>query len=85
MAKRQDDSADHFRKWCDIIAKTPSGHVTKEGRLVAERRDFQEWYEADAMPLEHSNWFKVDADGDYEFDHVRWAWNGWRARAGLPR
>lgn len=75
----------HFERWSEVIAKTPSGAQTKGEKLEAERREFQEWYEADAMPLEHSNWFRMDADGDYEMNHVQWAWQGWRARAGLPR
>lgn len=49
----------------------------------AERRAFEEWYYVDALPLEHSNWFRRDGDGDYEFDHVDWAWRGWAARAGV--
>lgn len=48
-----------------------------------ERRKFERWYEADAYPLEHSNWFAVDGDGDYRIDHVAWAWKGWEARAKL--
>jgi hypothetical protein len=73
----------HFERWCDIISKTPSGHPSKDDRMASERRAFQEWYEADAMPLEHSNWFRVDVDGDYEIDTVRWAWIGWKARASI--
>ncbi len=49
--------------------------------LEAEQRAFENWYEADAMPLEHSNWFRCDNDGDYELDYVHWAWRGWLARA----
>lgn len=43
------------------------------------RKAFQEWYEADAMPLE-ANWFAMDdADEFYKSDHVETAWQGWRA------
>lgn len=47
----------------------------------AERKKFERWYEDDAMPLEHSNWFKRDADGDYEIGDVHAHWRGWLARA----
>ena len=47
----------------------------------AERKAFQSWFEADAMPLEHSNWFRMTSDGHYEFDYVERAWKGWIARA----
>jgi hypothetical protein len=46
-----------------------------------ERASFERWYEADAMPLEHSNWFEKDGDGDYEIDHVMTSWRAWIARA----
>ncbi len=48
-----------------------------------ERKAFEQWFEADAYPLEHSNWFRVDGDGDYEIDSVAQAWRGWCARAAL--
>lgn len=50
-----------------------------------ERKEFEKWYEADAMPLEHPNWFRKDSDGDYEFDFVNHAWHGWAGRAGHIR
>jgi len=45
-----------------------------------ERAEFEEWYEADAMPLE-ADWFKRDEDGDYVLDHVQHYWLGWQAKA----
>jgi hypothetical protein len=49
--------------------------MTKED----SRKAFEKWYAADAMPLEHSNWFKLDADGEYEDDHVQTNWRAWQA------
>lgn len=48
-----------------------------------ERKAFEAWFDADATAYgcEHSNWFRKDEDGDYEIDHVGWAWNGWKACA----
>lgn len=43
------------------------------------RKDFEEWFEADAMPLEHSNWFGKDEDGDYLIDYINNYWQGWKA------
>jgi hypothetical protein len=50
-----------------------------------ERRRFEEWFEADAMPLE-SDWFRRDPDApdEYASPSVQCAWRGWAARAGLP-
>lgn len=39
---------------------------------------FEEWYEAEAMPLE-ADWFKREADGDwYALDYVQWKWMGFK-------
>ena len=43
------------------------------------REAFEEWYEVDCYPCEHSNWFRLDSDGDYEFDEVQSAWRTWQA------
>jgi hypothetical protein len=43
------------------------------------RDAFEAWFEADALPLEHSNWFRLDTDGDYQLDYVGWCWKGWQA------
>lgn len=43
------------------------------------RRAFEEWFEADAMPLEHSNWFAKNEDGDYKISHVDSSWEAWKA------
>lgn len=43
------------------------------------RQAFEEWYEVDCYPCEHSNWFRRDSDGDYEFDEVQYAWRTWQA------
>lgn len=47
---------------------------------VMERKQFEEWFEDEAMPLE-SNWFAKDSDGDYINSSVAHAWDGWKARA----
>jgi hypothetical protein len=65
------------RCWHDAL-HTKSGLGEDE-----ERKAFEEWFEADAMPLEHSNWFRRDEDGEYEIYSVAHAWDGWKARAGL--
>lgn len=48
-----------------------------------ERAAFEEWYEADAMPCEHSNWFKRDPmfPEMYDMSQVEQAWSAWIARA----
>lgn len=43
------------------------------------RESFEEWYEVDCYPCEHSNWFRLDSDGDYELDEVQSAWRTWQA------
>jgi len=43
------------------------------------RQAFEAWYEVDCYPCEHSNWFRRDSDGDYEFDEVQYAWRTWQA------
>lgn len=43
------------------------------------REAFEEWFEADLMPLEHSNWFKRDPDGDYTLTVVSREWSVWQA------
>ena len=43
------------------------------------RESFEEWYEVDCYPCEHSNWFRLDSDGDYEFEEVQSAWRTWQA------
>ena len=43
------------------------------------REAFEDWYEVDCYPCEHSNWFRLDSDGDYEFDEVQYAWRTWQA------
>lgn len=47
-----------------------------------KRETFEKWYEGSAL-LEHSNWFRRDADGDYEIDHVDTSWSAWQAGAAL--
>lgn len=54
-----------------------------DGIVAEEVKAFEEWYTADAMPLEHSNWFWRNVEGDYECNHVRAAWTGWMGRALL--
>jgi hypothetical protein len=52
---------------------------TKEENALKEcRKAFEEWFEADAMPLE-SDWFRKDADGDYAQTHVDQSWSAWQA------
>lgn len=44
------------------------------------RRDFQEWYEADAMPLE-GDWFRRNPDDmrEYADDTTQAYWSGFKA------
>ena len=46
---------------------------------MTTREAFEDWYEVDCYPCEHSNWFRLDSDGDYEFDEVQSAWRTWQA------
>ena len=46
---------------------------------MTTREAFEDWYEVDCYPCEHSNWFRLDSDGDYEFDEVQYAWRTWQA------
>lgn len=46
-------------------------------------RAFEEWYEAEAMPLEHSNWFEVNELGLYKISCVQNAYEGWQAAKAL--
>lgn len=49
-------------------------------QIEIERKAFEVWFEADAMPAE-ANWFERDADGDYDFPTTQCSWDGWLARA----
>jgi len=49
-------------------------HATTCSRIA-----FEEWFENDAFPLEHSNWFLRDEDGDYKLSSVLNAWEAWEA------
>lgn len=42
------------------------------------RKRFEEWYEADAMPLE-SDWFAKGEDGNYIHDDTYCTWEIWQA------
>jgi len=46
-----------------------------------DRKAFEEWFEADAYPLEHSNWFRRDPDhpDEYFSSPVQNAWEAWEA------
>ena len=46
---------------------------------MTNREAFEDWYEVDSYPCEHSNWFRKDADGDYEIADVATSWNAWQA------
>lgn len=50
-----------------------------QGDAMTTREAFEDWYEVDCYPCEHSNWFRLDSDGDYEFDEVQYAWRTWQA------
>jgi hypothetical protein len=56
-------------------------HMTDDPIEAAERLAFQEWFEADRMPRE-TDWFRLDADGDYHAP-ASWAWHGWQARSAI--
>lgn len=43
------------------------------------RKAFEDWFEADAMPFEHSNWFAKDEDGNYKITNVDNSWEVWKA------
>jgi hypothetical protein len=46
------------------------------------RSDFEEWYECDALPLEHSNWFRRNEEGEYDMLDVYSSWHAWKACYG---
>jgi hypothetical protein len=50
-----------------------------------ERKLFEDWYAADALPSE-ANWFKRDKDEPDEYDWITTheAWKAWKARGVLP-
>lgn len=48
-------------------------------QITKARKEFQDWYGASGMPLEHSNWSQLDVDGDYGDDHVQTLWRAWEA------
>jgi hypothetical protein len=54
-------------------------HYGTRGQAMTTREAFEDWYEVDSYPCEHSNWFRRDSDGDYEFDEVQYAWRTWQA------
>jgi hypothetical protein len=54
-------------------------HYGTRGQAMTTREAFEDWYEVDCYPCEHSNWFRRDSDGDYEFDEVQYAWRTWQA------
>ena len=54
-------------------------HYGTRGQAMTTREAFEDWYEVDCYPCEHSNWFRLDSDGDYEFDEVQYAWRTWQA------
>ena len=62
-------------------------HYGTRGQAMTTREAFEDWYEVDCYPCEHSNWFRLDSDGDYEFDEVQYAWRTWQAvtNAALER
>ncbi len=53
---------------------------TDEFSVFAIRRDFEDWFESDSMPLE-SDWFRRDEDARdlYDISYVQHAWNGYQA------
>lgn len=54
----------------DIIGKLKNN--------VNERKNFESWYEADAMPLE-SNWFDIDKNSEYINENTSYYWEIWQA------
>lgn len=52
----------------------------------SERKAFEEWFEADCMPLE-ADWFTRDLNDASEYRHeaTAHAWRGWAARAGVQQ
>jgi hypothetical protein len=47
--------------------------------MSPSRAAFQEWFEMESYPFEHSNWFKRDEFGDYEIPSIDESWDGWQA------
>lgn len=47
------------------------------------RKDFEAWFEAEAMPLE-ADWFKRDTENPEEYDSVivQASWRAWQAALG---
>jgi hypothetical protein len=52
--------------------------MTDQSIEDASRKEFEAWYEANAMPLE-SNWFDREKDGGYKLNFVENTWEGWQA------
>jgi hypothetical protein len=52
--------------------------MTDQSIEDASRKQFEAWYEANAMPLE-SNWFYREKDGGYKLNFVENTWEGWQA------
>ena len=48
---------------------------------AGHRARFEEWAEAEMMPLEHSNWFKRNEHGEYVIDGFNREWAAWLACA----
>ena len=45
-----------------------------EERIEAERREFEEWFASDMMPME-ADWFKTDDVTGYTHTATAYAWN----------
>lgn len=55
---------------------------TPETDHTESRRAFERWFEDNAMPFEHSNWFRRRRDGSYKLTSVDNAWDAWMAAKG---
>lgn len=52
---------------------------TKDQPVELSRKDFEDWYEADAYPCELSYRFSKDGDGDYTYSETASQWRAWQA------
>lgn len=70
-------------KECHYPTEDPPAKPESEGGRSASpcssRLAFENWFEADSMPFEHSNWFGLDEDEDYQIDAVDRSWDAWEA------
>jgi hypothetical protein len=66
--------------WCDCdYQRRKRGANDSRPATCYSRLAFENWFEADSMPFEQSNWFARYDDGGYEMDSVDRSWDAWQA------